>query len=206
MRGFAAIIVMLFHFFGATLPKLKYGFTDNPFSWGWAGVQVFFVISGFVITISLAPKFGKIKELLGFLMARITRILVPAGFSLLLTIFLYITINVFNLSQNNWLQGVSLWTIITNFLLLAPYLDEKWINGVFWTLAIEFQFYFLMVFLAITNFNKIICLAVMLIMFSIGIISPDGKYLPLYSSSFAMGVFCALYFNRQLNFAKLFFS
>lgn len=52
LRGFASIAVTLFHFGGSLttlIPQILHAY-------GWLGVDIFFVISGFVIPLSLMGK------------------------------------------------------------------------------------------------------------------------------------------------------
>jgi peptidoglycan/LPS O-acetylase OafA/YrhL len=56
LRGLAALSVGLYHYTGAVLPKLHLPAAYALFKNGWLGVDVFFVISGFVIPYSLLGK------------------------------------------------------------------------------------------------------------------------------------------------------
>ncbi|MBK0123632.1 acyltransferase [Pantoea sp. S61] len=51
LRGFAALSVMLFHF-RWNINVESPGLGDKLFGWGATGVDLFFLISGFVITLS----------------------------------------------------------------------------------------------------------------------------------------------------------
>lgn len=65
LRGIAALSVMLFHFrwnINAQIP----GRGDALFGWGATGVDLFFLISGFVITLSAAKAPQGISGALNF--------------------------------------------------------------------------------------------------------------------------------------------
>jgi peptidoglycan/LPS O-acetylase OafA/YrhL len=150
IRAFAVTAVIINHFNKDLLPS------------GYLGVDIFFVISGFVITSSLAGRPSKnLRDLLvGFYTRRIKR-LVPA-----LVLFVLITsvlICLFNPSP-----GASLKTGITSLFGLSNlYLLKQSTNyfaastelNVFthtWSLGVEEQFYFLFPFLVwFTGFGRL---------------------------------------------------
>lgn len=72
LRAFAVIIVVIFHMTGAAL---SYGFSDSILStlgtWGASGVDIFFVISGFIMVYICHKKQRTPKE---FIINRLTRI------------------------------------------------------------------------------------------------------------------------------------
>lgn len=75
-RAIAALLVVLFHM-GGTFSLQKYfgnKIFDVPFSFGHAGVEFFFVLSGFIITWIHCDDFGKANKLLPYLRKRIIRI------------------------------------------------------------------------------------------------------------------------------------
>lgn len=143
IRGLAAILVLLFHF---------YSFAGNnqfPGSFlvraGWVGVDIFFVISGFVLFLPFLRNAleGKNTDLLSYYKRRVLRI-VPAYW---LNIIFMITVMfpVFFTSFNQLLH------IGTNMLFLEgffPVKESLRLNGVYWTLWIEIQFYLILPFFA----------------------------------------------------------
>jgi peptidoglycan/LPS O-acetylase OafA/YrhL len=66
LRGFAALSVVLFHF-RWNINAVNPGLGDKLFGWGATGVDLFFLISGFVITLSAARSPQGIRGMLSFL-------------------------------------------------------------------------------------------------------------------------------------------
>lgn len=85
LRGLAAIRVAWFHITSGTS-----GWLVASGHWGWLGVELFFVISGFVIPYSLAGSARpfRISDFPAFLFRRIVRLEPPYLASIALTIVL----------------------------------------------------------------------------------------------------------------------
>lgn len=75
-RAVAAALVVLFHMGGMFAQDRYFGLKalDGPFAWGDAGVDFFFVLSGFLITIAHRKDFGQPRALLQYLGKRTLRI------------------------------------------------------------------------------------------------------------------------------------
>ncbi|QQR35926.1 acyltransferase [Devosia oryziradicis] len=132
LRGFAACAVVLDHAAAITSQPEYYGGTAHPFLLaGWVGVPIFFVISGFIITIvSLRSDLTPRLNVGDFFWRRFARI-VPF---LWVCIVAYVAISYFGTGNFDWLmtlRTVTLW----------PLGDLK--PNVTWTLRVEFLFYIL---------------------------------------------------------------
>lgn len=125
IRAFASLIVAIYHLGGKTQPVLNYG---------WLGVQMFFVLSGFIICYTLPKNFNYNFSII-FLIKRFVRINFPYLFSILLIIVINFLSGNFN--PTDW-KNVCLHLFYLNSFFNQPYL-----NPVYWTLAVEFQFYIL---------------------------------------------------------------
>ncbi len=118
-------------------------FIQNVFANGWIGVDLFFVLSGYLIAKSLFWRLGKGQQLFSwrYFEARILRI-VPAYYAVLLLCviggFPFFKVSTEGLGQ----------TIIYHGLFLQDYLGAN-INVVFWSLGVEEKFYILVPFLII---------------------------------------------------------
>lgn len=118
----------------------------TPVAWmGWVGVQIFFVISGFVIANSAngATPFG-------FLGSRLTRLWPAAWICATLTLIVRLV------AGENFLPTLDLSYLRS--LILWP--RGEWIDGVYWSLAVEIVFYALVFCLLLTsNFRRLPMLA-----------------------------------------------
>lgn len=146
LRGIAAIAVLMFHW-DALFPALRqeHGSTDfagthwNLFmqvEFGWLGVPLFFVLSGYLLGGQLKLQSLTAPTLLHFWRRRILRIY-PAVWLQLLVLIL----------ASYWLPSLYTSTatpdLIRNILLwvnMPPSMTSP-INGVWWTLPIELSFY-----------------------------------------------------------------
>lgn len=142
LRGVAILIVVGWHYFGPTYAaKLPYGssyYVLSVFEKGWAGVYLFFLISGFVIFRTLERS----ESLVEFLVKRWTR-LAPA----LLAASIIIFAGSYLLPEmvGGWRHAIQLATALT-FLSPAYFhallrLDAPLVDGAYWTLTVEFAFY-----------------------------------------------------------------
>lgn len=146
LRGLAALSVAIFHTTNGN-PTLMAG---EPLAqagaWGWLGVDVFFVISGFVIPYALERGGYRLRDAGRFLAKRIVRIDPPFFATIALTLVLgWVSTQVPGFrGQPFRVDGVAL-------LLHVGYLTElfgrTWVLPAFWTLALEFQYYLAMALL-----------------------------------------------------------
>ena len=140
LRGGAAIAVCLYHF--------TYGFLQ-PEQWlrvlshyGYLGVQAFFVISGFVIPYSFAQKSYTWGTFPVFFRKRAIRI-EPAywvSIALMLLMDLSARLNPYNTVP---VPDHSLGNILLHIPHANALLGQPWIREIYWTLAIDWQFFLL---------------------------------------------------------------
>jgi peptidoglycan/LPS O-acetylase OafA/YrhL len=153
LRGIAAFSVMWFHLTCGNAAFLQSGsLLKASGAYGYLGVQLFFVISGFIIPYSLSLRNYRIEtEGLGFLARRLVRIepayLVSAALMVVLQIISAVTPGTNALMPDR--DILRLMTILAlHFAYLASWFNVPWLSPVYWSLAIEFQYYIAMLFFA----------------------------------------------------------
>ncbi|MBN5273128.1 acyltransferase [Serratia marcescens] len=140
LRGFAAVSVVVYHVIE------HFNWTSFPTNWpwlwfrfGWMGVDMFFVISGFVIAMSAfnqLDRSGKDKFFVPFMKRRLNRI-IPLHYLTLVVFVVFISpYLIFNHFAINLASHL---LFIHNF----SYDLHGAINGSNWSLGVEMQFYIL---------------------------------------------------------------
>jgi len=149
LRAFAALSVCLYHFVCTTTGYITNDFIISIFSVGKYGVQLFFVISGFVIPWAMYQAKFEFKNFTSFVLKRLTRLEPPYIVSILLALFiLYVRENYWGLENKH--ISISVNQVMLHFGYLIPFFTQyNWLNQVYWTLAIEFQYYFFIAILFI---------------------------------------------------------
>lgn len=146
LRGFAALSVLMYHVIEI------YQWRNFPdtfglvwFKWGWMGVDIFFIISGFVITLSALNLMAKhdgnhAAAAKDFLNRRIRRI--APLFYASMALFLLLTPEI-------WQQSGFAKNLASHILFIHNWYPEfhRSINAPSWTLGPEFQFYIVLILL-----------------------------------------------------------
>ena len=146
LRGVASFAVCWFHLTNGHVGFLPPGILKASGAYGWLGVEVFFVISGFVIPFALQRSDYQLADCGIFVFKRIARLDPPYFAAILLIVFLQ-----YASSKAPGFQGEPFTFSLAQTLLHVGYLNAffgfPWLNPVFWTLALEFQYYLLMAFI-----------------------------------------------------------
>ena len=207
LRGLAVLLVMCFHFF-------------KEFSFGWVGVDLFFVLSGFLITGKLAESIHSRNYLSAFYLKRILRI-VPLYY---LVLFIFIVVlpllvpsNVSNSMKELIQQQGYYWAFSVNFLEARIGWPANITLIHFWSLACEMQFYLIWPFVVLFVYGYrnarwflwlIIAAAIVFRIYMADYLSLHlvSKYvlLPSRIDSFALGSLAYFYLtSSNLRFRKL---
>lgn len=145
LRLFAALSVVIYHIIE------HYGWKSFPssfplvwFKFGWMGVDIFFVISGFVIPLTAFKylnKYGSNGFKKDFISKRIKRI-VPLYYATLFIFLVFISPQI--------MYQVDIFGVLTHLLFIHNFFVDYHgsINGVNWSLGPEMQFYLVILFFA----------------------------------------------------------
>lgn len=199
IRGIAALAVSLFHFTkGFFVTDASVAEVLLPYA--WIGVEVFFVISGFVIPYALLRVPIKLKHYGGYLLKRLVRIEPAYLASIALILILNYISTLFPIYQGNPFS-ISGFTILLHMGYLVEFFDGRWLNPVYWTLAIEFQYYLVIgVLLIIWNRNqKYLTIATLFLFFALSFIPQDTVKFLKHTDIFTIGIVCAFYKKEYID-------
>ncbi len=121
------------------------GAGERLFGWGAMGVDLFFVLSGFVITLSVSRLVSGPQAAWQFIQRRMLRLL-PAYYMLLLTFALGGDMSLFHYQDkvDNLISALTFTTVSADN---GPfYIDDSGLYGIRWTLNYEIWFYLLMAY------------------------------------------------------------
>ena len=187
LRGIGSLAVMWFHF--SLQPYLFSNVINLSGKYGWLGVHVFFVVSGFVIPYAMVrSKFG-VSDYWRFLLKRITRLDPPY----LVTILLIIGYRYLATTTPTY-QGPPFHLSVTQTILHVAYLNAffeyEWFNPVFWSLAIEFQYYLAIgvLFPVLFNPNSYLRIAVVFALAALSFIPQPGGLIGPFMPLFLLGI------------------
>lgn len=143
LRGLAALAVAWFHFSNGGNLVDAGTWLQTTGAGGWRGVEVFFVISGFILPFSMHRAGYRFPTDAGrFVAKRVVRLDPPyvAGIAVVLLLW-------YGSALAPGFQGTAptvTWPqLLAHLGYLNAFLGYEWLNPVFWTLAVEFQFYLL---------------------------------------------------------------
>ncbi len=149
-RCIAVIGVIFFHFLYRFSPPIMavnyvpYQFGESVMQYGFFGVQLFFVISGFVICRTLEAS-SNIRE---FFIRRLIRLWPTL---LVCSVITYVFVKIFDRAHFIEFFHVSIWSFVPTLTFTTPdlwnyFLPElnfSYVDGVYWSLFVEVIFYLL---------------------------------------------------------------
>ncbi|MFD1872256.1 acyltransferase family protein [Hymenobacter bucti] len=144
LRFLAAILVVIYHytFIGYNLSHLspvRYEYLEPVTKYFYLGVELFFVISGYVVLMSAYN-----KTLKQFFISRVIRLYPAFWVACTLT---FIVVLMFGPSRQSlaWSENMHLTNVqyIVNMTMLQGFLGYNDIDEAYWTLTTEISFYFL---------------------------------------------------------------
>src|SRR5262249_41982624 len=151
-----ALSVCVFH--------LNFGILRPWTSYCWLGVEVFFVISGFIVPYSMARAGYRLTLWPQFMMKRLIRLEPPYLVSIALVMVLGYASTMapdFRGLPFDWQWP----QLLAHIGYINAFVGWPWLNGVYWSLAIEFQFYMLIglalpALLACSRATRLVVLAI----------------------------------------------
>lgn len=199
LRAFVAFFIAMYHF-------LLFSFEGNALFPGLSEDQlvfrlirelviVFFILSAIVLPIHLDRSNYSIRLFFHFLLKRLVRIYLPFLLIVLCTIAVEL---VFRL-KNGASLAVDLRQFFSNITLSCEFTGEKWYNPIFWTLAIEIQFYVMigLLFPLIKRYKLVAVAGIYGVGFLLMFYVNDFKYLYNYTHYFTAG-FVLYFWQKQL--------
>jgi peptidoglycan/LPS O-acetylase OafA/YrhL len=136
LRGLMTIMVVISHFFA----EVPHGFSG--FSFGWIAVEMFFVLSGYLVGRLILEKMDRANFVVVFYVRRVCRTL-PVYFFCVVLVFALFTV----FSDRTWADpetAFPLWSYLTffqNFYMVSTdTIGAHWLSPT-WTLTVEEHFY-----------------------------------------------------------------
>jgi len=196
LRGVAAFSVAWFHFTNGVPGFLQNGALKASGVRGWLGVEVFFVISGFVIPYSLHRGGYQLRlHWKRFLAKRLIRLDPPYVACIVLVVGLgYLS------ARTPGFHGKPPHYTWSQLALHLGYLNAwfggDWVNPVFWTLAVEFQFYLViaLIYPLLSSGRAVVRIASLVVMALVALTVPSTALAFHWLCLFGVGIIAFQYF------------
>ena len=167
LRGIAILLVILYHYFNLAI--------------GWIGVDLFFVLSGFLITKSLVNLQNDPRKYKSFFTNRVLRIF-PLYFAALIAF--YVAVLLFAKQSDNFSFYLQHWpfyfTFIENWLFIWKGIPAEAHLNHLWSIAVEEQFYVVWPVIVFTFIKKSILPKLLVAIFLLVLISRTIYYLAIF--------------------------
>jgi peptidoglycan/LPS O-acetylase OafA/YrhL len=197
LRGLAALAVCFYHFRRDMLG----GMYNTIAAYGFYGVDIFFVISGFVIPLALWKSKFTYRKTISFWIARFVRLYPAYFFASIIGLGLWYASTLVPGFRGSPPPLVTINQVLANLGLFCDLAAEKWFLGVAWTLAIEAQYYVLisLMFPLITSQKYSIKIFSLFFWFCVPLILTPSYFVFKWTALFGMGLIIMLYQQRLLN-------
>jgi peptidoglycan/LPS O-acetylase OafA/YrhL len=202
LRAIAALSVLYFHATNtvATYPSNTAIRTSGKY--GFTGVDIFFVISGFILPyvmflsgfkLSIHWKTFLFKRIMRIEPAYIASILVTVGLGLIVNWMYHKTVYSYSLPQ-----------LLSHLLYLNSFMGFEWVNPVYWSLAIEFQFYLVLMLIYPALMSKYGRFALLIPLSLLSMNFSNSATILHFFPLFLIGISTFLYFTESITLAWYF--
>lgn len=203
LRLVAAVAVLSYHYAGINVPfwgppsHVVFPTISHVGRYGYLGVNLFFVISGFVILMTAYD-----RRIESFAASRVARLYPAYWVAIVLTVGL----------QHFWHEGRTPSSVegLVNLTMVQEAFDITNVQGAFWTLWIELKFYLLIGVFILVGMTRRRVLAFAVLWPLVGQIAnaTGAKFLnslliPTYAPYFAAGILLFLLFRERHDVATL---
>lgn len=204
LRGLTAIGICLYHYICCTAGYINGGIIFDAVHMLSNTVQIFFIISGMVIPISMIIGNYQYKHFFTFLWKRTLRIEPPYIVSMVVGM-LYLWVR-------NFVPGsapVNLFPTWQEILLhlgyLIPFFENmRWINPGYWTLAIEFQYYLVLalIFPLVMSDKRMLRVVFYLILLGMPFLYTNNDCFTGWGAYFLLGLIYILHYFKRVPLAE----
>lgn len=198
MRALASVAVMLFHFIGNEHFLDHVTVLKKIAAFGHYGVEMFFVISGFIIPYSLYQTHYRLSYYGKFILKRIIRLDPPYLASILCILLLNYGLSKFShaVFDISWKQ------LLLHLGYLNAFFQEKWLSVIFWTLSVEFQYYILLglffpLLIGEVWVRRLSVLMLLILAFVFRSVPRD--FFIVHTPVFVVGIVSFLWYTQQIN-------
>ena len=188
LRGIAAMAVCICHLtYG--LPEYKSTFQGHFGHYGYLGVDVFFVISGFIVPYAMLTAGYQIRNIWTFLLKRMVRVEPPYLISIVLSVLMWFSATGSSLYRGGAPRVTPLQLALHLGYLIPFFPKYEWISGVYWSLAVEFQYYLSisLLFPLLVSRNTKVRMATCLLFAASSLVLPQDRFLPELAPLFVLG-------------------
>lgn len=141
LRGWAATGVCFYHFIWGTVNYIEAPWARTISYWAQYGVTLFFVLSGIVLPLAMWRHGYRLRHFGVFMWRRCWRLEPPYLVSILVTL-IYLAVQA---GRHQQVLATSFWNLLLHLGYCIPFVGgENWLNPVYWSLAVEFQYYCLL--------------------------------------------------------------
>lgn len=193
LRGLASLAVCIYHIaLGNSLLFSGESIVKTISSYGYLGVEVFFIISGFVVPYSMYKNHYQWDKLGGFLARRSIRVEIPY----ITSIFFLLILNYLSSLNSNYKgseYAINWSDVFANLFYLPDLLQLNWLQPLYYTLKIEFQYYIVigLIFSLLVSKTDLFRILVFLVLIGFSFISSIDlfKYIGLFLLGIAAFLF-----------------